>query len=608
MDNTWYVFDFDSTFTQVEAMEELASISLENDPEREVLIDKIKQLTDLAMEGKMPFSKSLKARIALLSAKKYHLNMLVNRLRKRVSPSFSRNKAFFKANKGRVIIISGGFKEFIIPVVKPYFIDAEQVYANTFVFDKKNNIIGADESNYLAQENGKVKLLKALKLSGKVVMVGDGYTDFQVYEAGEAHKFYAYTENISRAKVVSLAPLVAPSLDEILYQHKAPMALSYPRTRIKALLWGEATWEAEGRLKQEGYQIKKLASNVGLDTLKEAYSGSNIFLFDPQNPRLSKHLAACYQLPNQPLAAGIWGELTDNHIIDPLALKGCAVFGSAYAHTRSVAELALLYLLQLLRNKGEELLGKRLGLLGYGHSGSLISVLAAHLGMEVYYYDVADKPALGNAKRVKQVSDIFRKCELIVNVAGLRFKDNFIIDEKAIRQMPQGAILVHLGYDETLVWEAAASALKAGKLGGFGADSLLKDYSSHFKGMANAILSFRRRLETKQTQQLIAEGLSERVLKYINTGNTQGSINMPVLHLPELQNSHRFIHIHRNEPGVLAQINSILAGYKINVTGQYLKTEEKVGFVITDVSKEYPEQTLKDLRAIKETIRFRVLY
>ena len=233
---TYYLFDFDSTFTQVEAMEELAEISLSDDPEKEILIEKIKQLTDLAMNGSMPFGKSLKARIALLSAKRYHVNKLVNRLRKRISPSFTRNKKFFKENQGRIFIISGGFKEFIVPIVKPYFIDSEHVYANTFVYDKKGNIIGADERNVLSEEKGKVKLLKQLKLTGKVVLIGDGYTDYEVYESGQADQFFAFTENVARDKVLERSELIAPSLDEILFTEGLPMSISYPKNRIKVLL------------------------------------------------------------------------------------------------------------------------------------------------------------------------------------------------------------------------------------------------------------------------------------------------------------------------------------------------------------------------------------
>lgn len=608
MKDTWFVFDFDSTFTQVEAMEELAAISLANDPDKDLLIEKIKQLTDLAMEGKMPFSKSLKARIALLSAKKYHLNMLVNRLRKRVSTSFSRNKAFFKAHKGRVIIISGGFKEFIEPVVKPYFIEPDCVFANTFVFDKKNNIIGANEQNPLAQELGKVKLLRQLKLSGNIVMVGDGYTDFQVYESGIAHEFYAYTENISRAIVVEQSALVAPSLDEILFQHKLPMALSYPKTRIKALLWGEETWQAEAALKREGYQITKLKGLVEPKLLQKAYMQSSLLLFSPNNANLERQLKACAQNGHWPMCAGIWGEWDQTEIYRNWAKNGLAVFASSYAHTRSVAELALMHLLHLNRFKGEELLGKRLGIIGYGHSGSLLSVMAAHLGVEVYYYDLDDKPAMGNAKRVKQLPELLRKCELVVLTAGSRFTKELIIGTKEIKAMQNGALLVQLSYDSHVDLAAVKEALHQQKLGGYAADFIEEDARKLFAKLPNVQVSYMARLATKQTQENIATSLTERLLGFMNKGDTQGSINFPEMQLPALQHSHRFIHVHQNKPGVLAQINSILAAHKINVSGQYLKTNEQIGYVITDVSKEYPSKAIADLKAIAETIKFRVLY
>jgi len=604
---TWYVFDFDSTFTQVEAMEELAAISLENDPERDILIEKIKQLTELAMEGKMPFGKSLKARIALLSAKKYHLNLLVNRLRKRVSASFVRNKRFFKTHKGNVLIISGGFKEFIDPIVKTYHIDADCVYANTFIYDKKNNIIGADETNLLAQAQGKVKLLKQLKLSGNVIMIGDGFTDLEVFESGMANEFYAYTENVSRPSVITKSRKVAPSLDEILFKQHLPMSISYPKSRISALLVGKLTWQAEVYFKREGYQVEKYDL---LSQLKSSPKGGsvNIVLFEPELDKRGTVSSFILEPRNKVLAAGIWGESVQTETNLKFAKAGIGIFSSSYAHTRSVAELALLYLLQFSRQKHQELFGKKLGIIGYGHSGSLLSVMAAHLGLEVYYYDIDHKPAIGNAKQVRALPDLLRKCELVVVVAGRRFVGQLNIGSKELNLLPKDSILIHLGYDACINFLAVKEALKTGLLSSFYADVLEEKNLSILKESKSVKVGFRERLKTEQTQANIAASLSEYLLDYINTGATSGSLNLPIVHLPSMHQLHRFIHIHENKPGVLAQINHILASYSINVLGQYLKTTETIGYVITDVSKAYPPKAIEDLKRIAETLRFRVLY
>jgi D-3-phosphoglycerate dehydrogenase len=185
----YYIIDFDSTFTQVEALDELAKISLQGHPDRIAILQEIANLTNLSMEGRLSFRESLTRRVHLLHANRMHLEKLVQVLKKRVSGSFKRNRAFFQANSNQVLIVSGGFKEFIVPVVEPYFIRKENVYANEFRFDTEGNIIGYDELNPLSEEAGKVKLLKQLNLEGELFGIGDGYSDFQLKESGLITQF-----------------------------------------------------------------------------------------------------------------------------------------------------------------------------------------------------------------------------------------------------------------------------------------------------------------------------------------------------------------------------------------------------------------------------------
>lgn len=271
MRSRFYIIDFDSTFTQVEALDELARISLKAHPGREKIYEQIEELTNLAMEGRLSFGESLHQRVNLLEARREHLDLLVSRLKKKVSASFSRNKLFFKKHASEVLIVSGGFKEFITPVVLPYHIQKENIYANTFRFDAEGRIIGFDEQNPLASEGGKVKLLEALDLKGELYGIGDGHSDFQLKESGHIKKFYAFTENIERKSVSAKADHVTPSFDEFLYLNNLPRAISYPKNRILCLAVGEVPEESLQLLKKDGFSIRhkatfeeKYVTDVGL--------------------------------------------------------------------------------------------------------------------------------------------------------------------------------------------------------------------------------------------------------------------------------------------------------------------------------------------------------
>ncbi|WP_353181395.1 HAD-IB family phosphatase [Parapedobacter lycopersici] len=286
----YYIIDFDSTFTQVEALDELARISLAKHPARELIYEEIERLTNLAMNGQLSFRDSLAGRIRLLEANRDHLKKLVSVLKKKVSPSFLRNREFFKKHSESALIVSGGFKEFIIPVVSPYHIQQENVYANTFTFDEEGNITGYDENNPLSEEGGKVKLLKQLQLPGKIYGIGDGYSDFQLKESGLIERFFAFTENIERKSVSEKADHITPSFDEFLYVNDLPRAISYPKNRILCLIVGNVPEIAAHILKRDGFSIRvketfeeKYVKDVGMLLL-----GSNVKLSDDQLTRADK--------------------------------------------------------------------------------------------------------------------------------------------------------------------------------------------------------------------------------------------------------------------------------------------------------------------------------
>lgn len=214
--SSYFLIDFDSTCIQTEGLEELAAIALKMHPQKKFILQQMKTLTEKGMNGSLPFAISLKERIKLLQASESDIRELIKILKKKISPSILRNKKFFSLYKDNIYIISGGFKEFIVPVVSTLDISPEHVFANTFLFDKKGTIIGIDENNVLAQDGGKAKLIKSLKLKGTIISIGDGYTDYILKEAGIVKKFIAFTENVARESVTKNADYVAHTFDDVL--------------------------------------------------------------------------------------------------------------------------------------------------------------------------------------------------------------------------------------------------------------------------------------------------------------------------------------------------------------------------------------------------------
>jgi D-3-phosphoglycerate dehydrogenase len=323
----YYIIDFDSTFTQVEALDELARISLKDHPEREAVYRKIEDLTNASMEGRLSFADSLEARVRLLKANRGHLNQLIKHLRKKVSTSFSRNNVFFKNHQSEVLIVSGGFKEFITPVVTEYHIKKENIYANTFVFDANDNIIGYDRTNPLSQEGGKVKLLKELNLQGDIFGIGDGYSDFQLKESGMIKKFFAFTENIERKSVVEKADHITPSFDEFLYINRLPRAISYPKNRIKCLVVGEVNDVAIAQMKKEGYNIRKH------DVIKEDYlQEAGVLLCDEAHQPTPEQLENAGRLK----VIGCFGKVSGRKLVDAACNNGIIIFDDAKYNPRNI--------------------------------------------------------------------------------------------------------------------------------------------------------------------------------------------------------------------------------------------------------------------------------
>ena len=628
-DQVSIVIDFDSTFTKVEGLDELANIALAGKREREETVRAIRELTDLGMAGELALSESLRRRVALLQANQLHIDELVAFLFTKISDSFLRNKAFLTQYSDQIYIVSSGFKEFIVPIVASMGIKPQNVYANTFVFDEAGNIIGLDQTNVLAHDKGKVKLLEALKLPGEVYVIGDGYTDYEIKEAGLATRFYAFTENVERPKVMALAERRSASLDEFLFDNQLSRSQSYPKSRIKVLLLENVHPDAVQLFDEDGFTVETVKGALDEDELAERIRDVSILGIRSKTNVTKKVLENAPKL----ISIGAFCIGTNQIDLKTCTEKGIAVFNAPYSNTRSVVELAVGEMIMLIRNvfsKSEamhagkwdksaassfEVRGKKLGIIGYGNIGTQLSNVAEALGMEVHFYDVLDKMPYSNARKHRKIEEVLAIADVLtVHVDGRKENDN-LIGEREFALMKNGVVFLNLARGKVVNIAALVAAIKSGKVAGAGVDVFpyepktnKETFINDLRGLPNVILTPHIGGSTEEAQAAIGHFVPNKLLEYINNGSTYGSVNLPEQQLPPLRNSHRLLHIHRNVPGMLAQLNGILAKYHVNIAGQYLQTNDTVGYVIMDISETYSDSFVQEIRNIEGTIRLRMLY
>ncbi|MBD3243040.1 MAG: phosphoglycerate dehydrogenase [Chitinivibrionales bacterium] len=333
------------------------------------------------------------------------------------------------------------------------------------------------------------------------------------------------------------------------------------------------------------------------------------------------------------MAVGAYCIGTNQIALDACTERGVIAFNAPFSNTRSVVELAVGEIVMLLRRVPQidrnmhrgvwnktatnsyEVRGKALGIVGYGNIGAQLSVLAEAMGMRVYYYDVVEKLALGNAVKCASLEELLRIADVVSLHVDGRPENRSIFGEREFDLMKPGAVFLNLSRGFVVDTDALAERLRSGRLLGAAVDVYPDEpksndtpFESSLQGLENVILTSHIGGSTEEAQENIARYVPGRIVDYIRTGNTYGSVNFPIVQLPELSNAHRLLHIHRNVPGIIAHVNEVLAAHQVNIEGQYLKTNETIGYVITDINREYDAAVLREVAAVPNTIRFRVLY
>jgi D-3-phosphoglycerate dehydrogenase len=405
---------------------------------------------------------------------------------------------------------------------------------------------------------------------------------------------------------------------------------SLKKSKIKFLLLEGVHPSARVALQQSGYSnIEEHKTALPLKELKVAIANAH-FVGIRSRTQLTQEV---FDAAEKLVAVGCFCIGTNQVELDAATRRGITVFNAPFSNTRSVAELVLAEAILLLRgvpsknaaaHRGEwqktaanafEIRGKKLGIIGYGNIGMQLGVIAEGLGMQVQFYDTSNKLPLGNARQLPSLNQLLASSDVVsLHVPESATTQN-LIGAAQLAQMPAGSILINASRGTVVDIDALADALQSGALGGAGIDvfpveprSNDDEFMSPLRRFDNTFLTPHIGGSTIEAQENIGMEVAEKLARYSDTGTTTSSLNFPEVALPEHAGCHRLLHIHRNVPGVLSAINSIFSENRINVSAQFLQTNDNIGYVVIDIDAEYSDMALKKLAAINGTIRSRVLF
>jgi D-3-phosphoglycerate dehydrogenase / 2-oxoglutarate reductase len=386
--------------------------------------------------------------------------------------------------------------------------------------------------------------------------------------------------------------------------------------------------DASARLAKEGYEVETRPRALGEDELIAALRDVTLLGIRSGTHVTERVLGAAPGL----VAIGAFCIGVNQIDLAAASRHGVAVFNAPFSNTRSVVELAIAEIIAMARRLPEknaqmhagewdksaagshEVRGRKLGIVGYGNIGTQLSVLAESLGMSVYFYDVADKLAIGNARRCSTLAELLASVETVsLHVDGRAGNRGFFGEQEFARMRPR-SLFLNLSRGFVVDHAALRRNIESGHIAGAAIDVFpdepkdrAEEFVSELRGLPNVILTPHVGGSTEEAQQDIGEFVAGKLVDYMSSGATSLSVNLPGIALPALAGTHRLVHLHKNVPGVLAAINRVLAEHGVNVEGQLLRTRDEYGYVLTDIVPEYSEDVLAELRAMPVTIRLRAL-
>ena len=407
-------------------------------------------------------------------------------------------------------------------------------------------------------------------------------------------------------------------------------ATSYPRNKIKILLLENISDAAVAEFEAGDYhEITRLGGALSEAELIEAVKGVHLIGIRSKT-RISRSVI---DAADKLLAIGAFCIGVNQIDLQAATEKGVAVFNAPYSNTRSVAELVIGLCVMLIRkiadknaaaHRGEwlkeakgsfELRGKTLGIVGYGNIGSQVSNMAEAMGMHVVYFDSAIKLPLGNAKQIRDLSELLQQSDIVTLHVPSDSTTHNMINAETLGRMRKGSILINHSRGDVVDLDALKSAIDNGVIVGAAVDVFPFEpekngdkFETVLQHLPNVILTPHIGGSTEEAQANIGLDVTAKLIKYLELGTSEGSHTVPPVSLPPQAGTHRILHIHQNIPGVLGEINSRLSARGINIVGQYLKTNETIGYVILDMDSKLSKEAFEILKTIDGTIKTRMIY
>ncbi|MEM6862618.1 MAG: phosphoglycerate dehydrogenase [Myxococcota bacterium] len=407
-------------------------------------------------------------------------------------------------------------------------------------------------------------------------------------------------------------------------------ALSFPKEKINIVLLEGIHQTAIDALAGAGYaSVTHLATSLTGPDLDEALRGVHMVGIRSRTRLTQEVLDKTDKL----MCIGCFCIGTDQVALEAAAIRGVPVFNAPHSNTRSVAELVLAEMVMLLRGLGDksaaahrgewlksasgshELRGRTLGIVGYGHIGSQVSILAEAFGLRVLYFDVEPKLAMGNARQVASLEAMLPECDIVTLHVPESLNSKDMFGARQIQQMRPGSLLINASRGTVVVIDALAEALRAKHLAGAAIDVFPKEpknkeerFESPLQNLPNVVLTPHIGGSTLEAQRNIGIEVAQKLVQYSDHGVTLGAVNFPNISLPVKDEAHRLLNIHRNQPGVLGAINKVLSDSDANVLGQHLQTTPELGYVVIDVDRATSPSLKEKLEAVPGTIRTRILY